>query len=57
MAGSREIQTAVFLRMVAIELRKLAELEAAIAHTLNGIADQLDAEATDIEARNGRGFS
>ena len=57
MAGSREIQTAVFLRMVAIELRKLAELEAAIAHTLNGIADQLDAEATDIDARNGRGFS
>ena len=38
-----------FLRMSAIELRRLAERAADIAAELHHIADQLDADANDLE--------
>jgi len=38
-----------FLRMSAIELRRLAERAADIAAELHHIADQLDADADDLE--------
>jgi len=50
-------QTAAFLRMTAIELREIAEIDPGISRVLNHIADQLEAEAADIETRIGRGFS
>jgi hypothetical protein len=43
--------------MTAVELRELARMDPGIARALNHIADQLEAEAADIEARIGRGFS
>ena len=38
-----------FLRMSAIELRRLAERAPDIAAELHHIADQLDADASDLE--------
>jgi len=43
--------TAAFLRMAAIELRRLAEVSPEIAPALRHIAEKLDAEVGDIERR------
>jgi len=37
-----------FMRMAAIELRRIAERDPAIAGELRRIADQLDADADDL---------
>jgi hypothetical protein len=41
--------TVRFLRMSAIELRRLAERAPDVAAELHHIADQLDADANDLE--------
>ena len=41
--------TTIFLRMAAIQLRKLADSSPEIARELHHIADQLVAEALDVE--------
>jgi hypothetical protein len=38
--------------MASIHLREIAEVEPLLARELHHIASQLEAEATDIEARN-----
>jgi hypothetical protein len=45
--------TAAFLRMTAIQMRELADYAPKIARELRHVADQLEAEAADIEAREG----
>jgi uncharacterized protein (UPF0210 family) len=42
----------VFLRMVTVELRRLAELAPDIAVELRHVAQQLEAEADDLAGRN-----
>ncbi|HEX5452811.1 MAG TPA: hypothetical protein VFX06_03385 [Stellaceae bacterium] len=42
-----------FLRMAAIELRRIAEAAPDIADQLHHIADQLDADADDLERAAG----
>ena len=44
--------TIKFLRMAAIELRRIAERARDIAPELHHIADQLDADANDLERAN-----
>ena len=39
----------IFDRMAAIQLRRIAEIEPDLAERLRHIADQLDADAADIE--------
>lgn len=52
MARRREDEnTIAFLRVAAIQLPELAEIEPSIARDLRHVASQLDAEAADIEAR------
>jgi hypothetical protein len=41
--------TGTFLRVAAIQLRELADSSPEIARELHHIADQLDAEASEIE--------
>ena len=43
--------TAAFLRMTAIRVRELADDAPEIARELRHVADQLEAEAADMEAR------
>ena len=42
--------TTKFLRMAAIELRRIAERAPDVAAELHHIADQLDADANDLES-------
>ena len=42
-----------FLRMAAIELRRIAERAPEIASELHHIADQLDADANDLQRAAG----
>ena len=44
--------TEVFLRMAAVELRRIAEQAPDIAVELRHVAQQLDAEAEDLARRN-----
>lgn len=43
-----------FLRMAAIELRRIAERAPDIADELHHIADQLDTDADDLERATGQ---
>ncbi|HTV90185.1 MAG TPA: hypothetical protein VME41_14320 [Stellaceae bacterium] len=43
-----------FLRMAAIELRRIAERAPDIADELRHLADQLDTDASDLERAAGR---
>ncbi|HYU13392.1 MAG TPA: hypothetical protein VEK82_12505 [Stellaceae bacterium] len=45
--------TIAFMRMAAIQLRHIAERDPAIASELRRIADQLDADADDLERSAG----
>lgn len=45
--------TVKFLRMAAIELRRIAERTPDVADELRHIADQLDNDAKDLEAASG----
>ena len=47
----RDEHTVAFLRMAASQMRQLADHAPEIAHQLRHTADQLEAEASDIEAR------
>jgi len=40
-----------FLRMTAVELRRIAERTPEVAGELRGIADKLDADADDLSAQ------
>ena len=42
-------RTSTFMRMAAIELRRIAESDLGLADELRRIADQLDADAEDLE--------
>ena len=42
-------RTNAFMRMAAIELRRIAERDPDLAGELRRIADQLDADADDLE--------
>ena len=42
-------RTSAFMRMAAIELRRIAESDLGLADELRRIADQLDADADDLE--------
>jgi hypothetical protein len=46
-------QTIGFLRMAAVELRRLAGLEANIANVLRHTADQCDSQADELAAHFG----
>ena len=48
----RDERTVAFLRMAARHLRELADSAPEIARELRHSADQLEAEASDIEARD-----
>ena len=50
MGGRRDEHRMAFLRMAAAQLRELASEEPRIARELCHIADQLKAEASDMEA-------
>lgn len=43
-----EKETIPFLRMAAIEMRRIADVAPAVAERLRVIADQLDAEANEV---------
>jgi hypothetical protein len=43
--------TSTFLRMAAIQLRELADSSPEIARELHHIADQLEAEASDMDGQ------
>jgi hypothetical protein len=45
--------TIAFMRMAAIELRRIAERDPDLAGELRRIADQLDADADDLEQTAG----
>jgi len=51
MAARKDEHTVAFLRMAASQMRELADYAPEIAHQLRHVADQLEAEAADIEAR------
>jgi hypothetical protein len=51
MAHKKDEHTVIFLRMTASQMRELAGHAPEIARELRHIADQLEAEAADIEAR------
>ena len=42
-----------FLRMTAVELRRIAERTPEVAAELRGIADKLDADADDLSVQTG----
>ena len=48
-------RTNAFMRMAAIELRRIAERDLGLADELRRIADQLDADADDLEQSVGPG--
>ena len=48
-------RTNAFMRMVAIELRRIAERDPDLASELRRIADQLDADADELERSAGPG--
>jgi hypothetical protein len=48
-------RTIAFMRMAAIELRRIAERDPDLAGELRRIADQLDADADDLERTAGSG--
>jgi len=48
-------RTLAFMRMAAIELRRLAERDPDLAGELRRIADQLDTDADDLERSAGAG--
>ena len=50
---NRTGDTESFLRLVAIELRRLAERAPSVADMLRHIAQQLDAEANALAGRTG----
>ena len=50
MARRRDEHRIVFLRMVAAQLRELARDEPRIARELRQMADQIEGEASDMEA-------
>ena len=53
-ALSRAVNNTIsFLRMAAIELRRIAERAPDIAVELHHVADQLDAEADDLQEAAG----
>jgi len=53
-ALSRAVNNTIsFLRMAAIELRRIAERAPDIAADLRHVADQLDAEADDLQEAAG----
>ena len=52
MAARKDEHTVAFLRMAASQMRELADYAPEIAHQLRHVADQLEAEAADIEARD-----
>ena len=55
MAARKDEHTVAFLRMAASQMRELADYAPEIAHQLRHVADQLEAEAADIEARGYKG--
>ena len=48
-------RTIAFMRLAAIELRRIAERDPELAVELGRIADQLDADADDLEGSAGPG--
>jgi hypothetical protein len=48
-------RTIAFMRLAAIELRRVAERDPELAVELRRIADQLDADADDLERSVGPG--
>jgi len=48
-------RTNAFMRMAAIELRRIAERDAGLSDELRRIADQLDADADELERSAGLG--
>jgi hypothetical protein len=48
-------RTIAFIRLAAIELRRVAERDPELAVELRRIADQLDADADDLERSVGPG--
>ena len=48
-------RTIAFMRMAAIELRRIAERDPDLAGELRRIADQLDTDADDLERTAGSG--
>ena len=48
-------RTIAFMRLAAIELRRIAERDPDLAGELRRIADQLDADADDLERTARRG--
>ena len=48
-------RTIAFMRMAAIELRRIAERDPDLAGELRRIADQLDTDADDLEQNAGPG--
>jgi hypothetical protein len=48
-------RTIAFMRMAAIELRRIAERDPDLAGELRRIADQLDADADELERSAGPG--
>ena len=48
-------RTIAFMRMAAIELRRIAERDPDLSGELRRIADQLDADADDLERSAGPG--
>jgi len=51
MAARKDEHTVAFLRMAASQMRELADYAPEIAHQLRHVADQLEGDAADIEAR------